>query len=1209
MAKPTYEELTREVKRLHLEIARTSKFKKVNPTLSDIAQSTSSAPTLDDLFVSIHTSIGQLIDTTNFYIALYDSDQKQLSFSFVVDLEPRQHGCTLDSSGESSLTTRVLETQTALLITKKEILQHRLKTGNKVIHGKTPEIWLGVPLITHQNTIGVMVVQSYDNPERYSQDDMEILGVVAAQIALAIERKQIEDKLYHSVNKFKHIIRDVNGIAIQGYDQYRRVTFWNKASEILYGYTEQEALGQQLENLIIPTPMREDVVSLHQRWIDKDIPIPAGELTLKNNRGENVQVFSSHVMHETPTGKEMFCIDINLQPIKDAEESAIAANAKFSVAMNALDAFVYVADMETYELLFMNSCAENMLDANVGDTCWKSLQNGQDGPCVFCTNNQLLDQYNKPRPPYIWEFQNTKTKRWYQCQDQCIQWPDGRLVRLEIAFDISARKEIERQLQESDTRFRILHDASFNGLCIHADGKILETNQALVQMTGYSQEELRAINVHFLISPAHRETSKENDRKGSSLPYVVQGVRKDGSLYDLQLKGKPIPYQDKTVRVVEFCDISFQKQAERALTTNEQRHKIIFENSPLGMIYFDELGTIIDCNKNFEEMMDAPRESLIGFNTALQSTPAMQLAIKKALAGNAAVYEDLYTSINGGKTTYLRVMFNPVTPGNSPSPVIATLEDITERKRTEDAVRESARRFKTFFSAIQDAVFVHPFDPDGFAPFVEVNDIACIRYGFSRAELLQRSTYDITCQEFNDIESQQNHRKSLLEKRNKVFESIHVTKSGVNFPVEINANIIYQGGKPFILAVVRDISERHHAEQERKRLEAQLQHAQKMESIGRLAGGIAHDFNNMLGVIIGRSELIMESGDNWAPFTEDVLEIHRAATRSADLTRQLLGFARKQTITPQIVDLNDKITEIISILRRLIGEDVDLLWQPQHNLWPVNIDPGQVDQLLTNLCVNSRDALHNRRGQIIINTHNEHVEQRPDQRLEDAYSGDFIVLSVIDNGCGMSEEIMDNVFEPFFTTKEVGKGTGLGLATVYGIAYQNKGFVETTSCQGTGSTFRIYLPSATALPKKEEALPTPIPRQQNGHHRRVVLLVEDEKSILSFTKNVLERLGYTVYDFSDPNKALKMAAGYTGILDILLTDVIMPRMNGRELSEQISKIHPETKCIFMSGYPDDILTNIKNWHKEKHFLQKPYSKADLLATLENLFPIEESLLP
>lgn len=955
MTKPTYEELIREIEKLRFEVAKTSRLKQINITLSEIAQSISSSATLYDLFISIHTSLAQIIDTTNFYIALYDPQQKKISFPYAVDPETEQYDISLDILGENSLTARILETQSPLLITKEEINQRRRDTGNRVFYGIIPEIWLGVPLITQQNIIGAMVVQSYDTPDLYSQDDVEILEIVAAQIAIAIERKQIEDKL-----------------------------------------------------------------------------------------------------------------------------------------------------------------------------------------------------------------------------------------------------------KQSDARFRILHDAAFNGLCIHDDGTILETNQALVKMTGYSQDELRGMNVHLLISPKYRETTRKNAQKGYSLPYVVHGVRKDGTLYDLQLKGKAIPYQEKIVRVVEFCDISTQKQTERALTTNERRHKVIFENSPLGMVYFDERGTIVDCNKNFEEMMAASRESLIGFNTAQQSTPTMQRVIKKALAGNTAVYEDLYTSINGGKTRYLRVMFNPVTPEKTPTPVIATLEDITERKRTEDAIRESARRFKIFFSAIQDAIFVHPFQGEGFTPFIEVNDIACIRYGYSRDEFLQLSTKDITDHKFNTIDSTKNHRKNLLEKRSMVFESVHISKSGRHFPVEINANIIYQEEKPFILAVVRDITERHNAEQERLRLEAQLQHAQKMESIGRLAGGIAHDFNNMLGVIIGRSELIMESEGNGAPFAEDILEIHKAARRSADLTRQLLVFARKQTIVPQVVDLSNKISELISILHRLIGEAIKLLWQPQNNLWPIKIDPSQIDQLLTNLCVNSRDALGNKQGQITISTHNEHVKQRRDQRLEATYSGNFVVLSVTDDGCGMCQEVLDNLFEPFFTTKEVGKGTGLGLATVYGIVYQNKGFIETVSNLGVGSTFSIYLPSSAVTSTETVSSPTANPQQQSSQHNRTVLLVEDEKSILSLIKNMLERLGYTVYDFSDPRKALAMAKEYLGILDIILTDVIMPGMNGRELSEQLTQSHPETKCLFMSGYPDDILADIKDWQKEKHFIQKPCSKAELATKLENLFPEQES---
>ena len=1198
MTKPTYEELLDEIEKLRIEVTRNNKSGAITNTLYEIAQSVSSSSDLYSLFKAIHTSLSHIVDTTNFYIALYHPSQKMITFEYQVDSMGDSYD-TVKVTGSQSLTARVLETQKPLLITKTEILNKRRESGTEVVIGIMPEIWLGVPLITHDNIIGVMAVQSYENSTFYTESDVEMFSAVAAQTALAIERKQMEDKLQHSLSRFNTIIENVAAIAIQGYDEKRNVTFWNPASETLYGYTAEEALGKKIENLIIPEQMQQVVIDSHYKWIKEDTPIPAGEVVLINKDGEETPVYSSHIMHESDTGREMVCIDVDLRPIKQAEKSLRAANEKFTTAMNALNSLIYVSDINTYEILFINSFGEKTLGAKVGDTCWEALQKGCTGPCSFCTNDRLLDSNNEPLPPYTWEFQNTINNKWYRCQDQCIRWPDGRMVRLEIAFDITEQKETELQLQESEARFRTLHDAAFNGLCIHDGGTILENNQALVELTGYSKEELKSIDVFSLICPEYRALSRKNSDRGSTKSYVVSGLRKDNSTYDLLLKGKALFYQDRTVRVVDFCDISEQKETERTLITIQQRHEIIFENSPLGMIYFNDQGTIVDCNTNFVEMMGATKEKLVGFNTATQSTPQMQAAIKQAIAGQSAVFEDLYTSINGGKTCYLRTMFNPVTPNKSPSAVIATLEDISERKKAELDLQESALRFRTFFSAIQDAIFIHPYQNEDFTCFIEVNDIACERYGYTREELKKLTADGISTKDQAHVHKNHKHRRSLLEHNVSVIESTHCTKSGKSFPVEINSTIFQQNGQPFILSVVRDITERQNAEHERLRLESQLHHAQKMESIGRLAGGIAHDFNNMLGVIIGRTELIMVSENNWAPFAEDLDEINKAARRSADLTRQLLAFARKQTISPQVLDLDEKIRELLSMVRRLIGEDISLTHQPQLGLWPIKIDPGQIDQLLTNLCVNSRDALYNTSyGKITISTKNRVVEQKKDQRLDNIYSGSYVVLSVKDNGTGMSEEVMKKIFEPFFTTKEIGEGTGLGLATVYGISYQNKGFVETNSIQGEGSVFDIYFPAA-ATESNDHPVADRIasPTKQ----KRTILLVEDEKSILKLTKKILEHLGHTVFAFSAPEEALEMAKEYSGTLDLILTDVIMRGMDGLTLSKLVTECHPEIKCLFMSGYTNDILSNTGDFEDQALLLEKPCTKDEIAAKIHNLF--------
>lgn len=384
------------------------------------------------------------------------------------------------------------------------------------------------------------------------------------------------------------------------------------------------------------------------------------------------------------------------------------------------------------------------------------------------------------------------------------------------------------------------------------------------------------------------------------------------------------------------------------------------------------------------------------------------------------------------------------------------------------------------------------------------------------------------------------------------------------------------------VAVKRDIS--GHLE-----LEAQYQQAQKMESVGRLAGGVAHDFNNMLGLILGHSEMGLEKLYQGHPLYDDLQEIRKAAVHSADLTGKLLAFARKQTIAPKILDLNETVEGMLKMLRRLMGEDIELTWLPGNGVWSILMDPSQIDQILANLCVNARDAIKGL-GRVKINTENVSFDEGYCSEHIGFLIGDFVMLAVGDDGCGMTDEILANLFEPFFTTKESGKGTGLGLATVYGIVKQNHGFIHVESEPGEGSTFQIYLPKHGA---PVERVTTKIRTKTEVRGTETVLLVEDELAILSITSMMLKRLGYTVVMSSSPKQAIQMADQYSGTIHLLMTDVIMPEMNGRDLSEILKSRFDNLKILYMSGYTADIIAHHGVLDEGVHFIQKPFSVNDL----------------
>jgi len=392
-----------------------------------------------------------------------------------------------------------------------------------------------------------------------------------------------------------------------------------------------------------------------------------------------------------------------------------------------------------------------------------------------------------------------------------------------------------------------------------------------------------------------------------------------------------------------------------------------------------------------------------------------------------------------------------------------------------------------------------------------------------------------------------------------------------------------------ILGIAEDVTEKKESEKAKLKLEEQLRQAQKMEAIGRLAGGVAHDFNNMLSVILGRTEMALEEVDPNQALYADLEEIQTAAQRSAEVTRQLLAFARKQTIAPKVVNLNTFIQSTLKMLHRLIGEDIDLVWLPDDLIWPVKIDPSQINQILTNLSVNARDAIADV-GKLTIETGKATFDEAYCADHPDFVPGDFAHLTVRDNGCGMNQKSLENIFEPFYTTKDANYGTGLGLATVYGIVKQNDGFIKVSSEPGQGTTVRIYLPRYLA---ETETLEKPPSGTLNPEGTETILLVEDEPSILRMTRMMLERLGYNVLAADTPGQAIDLAHEHAGDVHLLMTDVVMPEMNGRDLARNMLSLYPDLKRLFMSGYTANVIAHHGVLDEGVQFIQKPFSKQDL----------------
>jgi PAS domain S-box-containing protein len=521
---------------------------------------------------------------------------------------------------------------------------------------------------------------------------------------------------------------------------------------------------------------------------------------------------------------------------------------------------------------------------------------------------------------------------------------------------------------------------------------------------------------------------------------------------------------------------------------------------------------------------------------------------------------------------------------------VLVFRDVTEEYRQREQLREREERYRMIFQNSPLGIFRSTFE----GRFLEVNPALAAMFGYDSPETVIREIHDIAEQIY--VHPEDRH-KIHSEQAGSTDTTQHISrfrhKDGSEFIANLFSRTVRDAaGQPlFFEGIIEDITERKQAEEERAKLETQLHQAQKMESVGRLAGGVAHDFNNMLSVILGHAELALIKSDPSQPLRANLKQILDAAERSADLTRQLLAFARKQTITPKILDLNETVAGMLKMLQRLIGEDIDLNWQPKANLWPVKMDPSQIDQILANLCVNARDAISGV-GKMTIETGNSIFDKDYCADHVDFVPGEYVRLSVSDNGCGMDKETLDHIFEPFFSTKELGKGTGLGLATVYGAVKQNNGFINVYSEPGQGTTFTIYLPRYAAKAEQTQQVGPAAPAARGNE---TILLVEDELSIRELATTMLEMQGYTVLAACTPGKAIHLAGMHAGKIHLLMTDVVMPEMNGRELSERLLQLYPDLACLFMSGYTADVIAHHGVLDEGVNFIQKPFSLLNLAA--------------
>ena len=685
------------------------------------------------------------------------------------------------------------------------------------------------------------------------------------------------------------------------------------------------------------------------------------------------------------------------------------------------------------------------------------------------------------------------------------------------------------------------------------------------------------------------------------------------------IKAAPVRQEDgKPIGIVEIAveipsDIQmFQKQqeSEKALSENKRKLRDAMKMTRLGNWFWDvKTGDVEWSEEVYDIFQLNPSEfkphidSILSLSPWSEDNERDKELIRKAVEGREkGSYEQRFLRPDG-KTGYYFSTFQGIYDDKGDLIAIkGTVQDITERKQAEEALRTREAQLSNAMMIAKLGYWEYDVNADLFT----FNDHF---YDIFRTTAAESGGYKMSSAEYG---RRFIHPDDIAVLRKEIIKAIETTDS--HYSRQLEHRIIYADGETGYISVRffvvkdsqnrtvmtyganQDITERKRNAEELAKIEEQYLQSQKMESIGRLAGGVAHDFNNMLSVISGFVELAIDKVNPDSPIYDDLQEIRVAADRSANLTRQMLAFARRQTVTLRILDMNEVVSGILKMIGRLIGEDIDLVWLPGTDVWPVKMDPAQIDQILANLCINARDAIKGV-GRITINTENVTLDREYCSKHPEIVPGEYVLLSVSDSGCGIDKDIQDKLFEPFFTTKEVGQGTGLGLATVYGIVKQNNGFISVISELGQGTTFKIYIAryvdSQDCIPK--EMLPAPA---TGGVE--TILLVEDELAILKMTRLVLERQGYTVLTASTPLEAIRKAGDYTGDIHLLVTDVIMPEMNGMDLVENLKILYPSIKYLFISGYTVDVIAHQGIMNEGTYFIQKPFAVRDLVDKVREL---------
>lgn len=965
----------------------------------------------------------------------------------------------------------------------------------------------------------------------------------------------------------------------------------------------EEVIGKKLYDLFTKDVAERRMVAI-QSVFENGKP-----LVFEDERdGLYFRAFLVPVFDEDGRVEQVLVVAFDITETKRIEKQLETERAQLLSIFDSIEEIIYVSDPETYEVLYANQFLKRMLGKDpVGRLCYVEFQ-GLDHPCDFCTNEIIKELQGRP---YRWEYYNPILKRYYDITDRIIKWPDGRDVRFELAVDITERKNAEIALKLSEELYRkSLSNLREGFVRTTPDGRIIMANVAFSKMMGYSSVEELMSSVDNVVKlyadPRDRERLIEIlSEDGYAEDFICRGKRKDGSELWVSMNVRAEKDDFGRIQFLEgtLIDITERIEAERKLEEEKRKFQVLVETLPLGVVLCDRSGKYIYVNPMFTKItgytladvpdgrtfarLAYPEENLRREAVRLWKEDTSKLGVGEFMARTFSV------RCKDGSSKRLEITTTHLAEGLN----ILVFEDVTERERNEILLRKSEKKFRSLFENAKEGIFASTLD----GKFLMANQAYVKMLGYNSFDELRESIVDIRTQLYVDPK-ERDRLFQILDREGSVtdFETQFYKKDGQIMWAKFSAWYAYddEGKIDHIEGILEDMTEKKRKEEELNSLREQFLQAQKMEAIGRLAGGIAHDFNNILTVITGTCELAKMSAKGNERIEKYLDTIRNSAEKASSLTKQLLAYSRKQLMQLQIVDLNKLISDMEDMLKRLLGEDIEVITHLEEGLGKVSADPTQMQQVIINLAVNARDAMPEG-GKLIVETYNVEMTEDYARKHFGFEPGKYVMLSITDTGSGIPKEILPHIFEPFFTTKEKGTGTGLGLSTVYGIVKQLNGHIHVYSEVGRGTTFKIYLPQVEKETKTlvneekiDEKVVTP--------SEITIMVIEDDESVLRVVSEMLKGMGYKVLEAQSEEKAIEIAKSTKEKIDLLLTDVVIPGIRAPALTVKIRKIHPECQVLFMSGYTENTIAHYGIIHPGINFIQKPFSPEQLKKKIEEV---------